>query len=110
MCKLAVRVRRLSAIQAGTVGRGGGAGPRPELTSPRVAASTLNALAFMQSDRASVLPAGVLVLRRCPTRDDSRVTSPGSYRVSTVVDRSRFPKLFQFVEWRIDVQLAEVRE
>jgi len=38
------------------------------------------------------------------------VTSAGSYRVSIVVDRSRFPKLFQFVEWRIDVQLAEVRE
>src|SRR4051812_6362453 len=64
----------------------------------------------MQSDRASVLPRGVLVLRRCPARDDSRVTSPGSYRVSTVVDRSRFPKLFRFVEWRIDGQLAEVRE
>jgi hypothetical protein len=38
------------------------------------------------------------------------VTSTGSYRVSIVVDRSRFPKLFRFVEWRIDVQLAEVRE
>ena len=39
-----------------------------------------------------------------------RMTSAGSYRVSVVVDRSRFPKLFRFVEWRIDVQLAEVRE
>ena len=38
------------------------------------------------------------------------MTSTGSYRVSIVVDRSRFPKLFRFVEWRIDVQLAEVRE
>jgi hypothetical protein len=54
--------------------------------------------------------AGVLVLRRRPARDDPRVTSAGSYRVSIVVDRSRFPKLFRFVEWRIDVQLAEARE
>lgn len=38
------------------------------------------------------------------------MTDTGSYRVSIVVDRSRFPKLFRFVEWRIDVQLAEVRE
>jgi hypothetical protein len=39
-----------------------------------------------------------------------RVTSTGSFRVSVAVDDSRFPKLFRFVEWRIDVQLAEVRE
>ena len=39
-----------------------------------------------------------------------RIRSDGTYRVSVVVDRSRFPKLFRFVEWRIDVQLAEVRD
>ena len=39
-----------------------------------------------------------------------RMTSAGSYRVSVVVDRSRLPKLFRFVEWRIDVQLAEVSD
>src|SRR4051812_4919994 len=39
-----------------------------------------------------------------------RMPSAGSYRVSVVIDRSRFPKLFRFVEWRIDVQLAEVRD
>ena len=39
-----------------------------------------------------------------------RMTSAASHRVSVVVDCSRFPKLFRFVEWRIDVQLAEVRE
>jgi hypothetical protein len=39
-----------------------------------------------------------------------RMSSGGSYFVSVVVDRSRFPKLFRFVEWRIDPQLAEVRE
>jgi hypothetical protein len=38
------------------------------------------------------------------------MTSVGSHRVSVVVDRSRFPKLFRFVEWRIDVQLAEARD
>lgn len=39
-----------------------------------------------------------------------RMTSAGTHHVSVVVDSSRFPKLFRFVEWRIDVQLAEVRE
>jgi hypothetical protein len=39
-----------------------------------------------------------------------RMTSAGNYRVSVVVDRSRFPMLFTFVEWRIDVQLAELRD
>jgi hypothetical protein len=39
-----------------------------------------------------------------------RMTSAGRHRASVVVDRSRFPKLFRFVEWRIDAQLAEVRE
>jgi hypothetical protein len=38
------------------------------------------------------------------------MTSADTHRVSVVVDRSRFPKLFRFVEWRIDVQLAEVRD
>jgi hypothetical protein len=38
------------------------------------------------------------------------MTSAGRYRVSAVVDRSRFPTLFSFVEWRIDVQLADVRD
>ena len=39
-----------------------------------------------------------------------RMTSAGSHCVSVVLDRSRFPKLFRFVEWRIDVELAEVRD
>jgi hypothetical protein len=39
-----------------------------------------------------------------------RMTSAGSHCVSVVIDRSRFPKLFRFVEWRIDPQLAEVRD
>jgi hypothetical protein len=39
-----------------------------------------------------------------------RMTSAGSHRVSVVVDSSRFPNLFRFVEWRIDVHLAEVCE
>lgn len=38
------------------------------------------------------------------------MTGAGSHRVSVVVDRSRFPKLFRFVEWRIDTHLAEVRD
>ena len=38
------------------------------------------------------------------------MASAGSHRVSVVVDCARFPKLFRFVEWRIDVQLAEVRD
>ena len=33
------------------------------------------------------------------------MTCAGSHCVSVVVDRSRFPKLFRFVEWRIDVQI-----
>src|SRR5215218_50368 len=54
--------------------------------------------------------------RRCPRSAPAsramipRMTSAGRHRVSVVVDRSRFPKLFRFVEWRIDLQLAEVRE
>jgi hypothetical protein len=39
-----------------------------------------------------------------------RMTSAGSHRVSVVIDRSRFPTLFSFVEWGIDMQLADVRD
>ena len=64
----------------------------------------------MQSDRASVLPPVSSFCIGVPRAMIPRMTSAGSYRVSVVVDRSRFPKLFRFVEWRIDVQLAEVRD
>src|SRR5829696_3114239 len=33
-----------------------------------------------------------------------------THRVSVAVDRSRFPSLFSFVEWGIDMQLADVRD
>jgi hypothetical protein len=33
-----------------------------------------------------------------------------THRVSTVIDRGRFPKLASFVEWGIDMQLADVRD
>src|SRR5829696_3590912 len=33
-----------------------------------------------------------------------------THRVSVAVDRSRFPSLFSFVEWGIDMQVADVRD
>jgi hypothetical protein len=39
-----------------------------------------------------------------------RMSGSLTYRVSVAVDRSRFPSLFSFVEWGIDMQVADVRD
>jgi hypothetical protein len=36
--------------------------------------------------------------------------TPDTHRVSAVIDRARYPKLASFVEWGVNMQLADVRD